>query len=147
MYVLMRWSEGKTATFKMVVRQSPTRAERVVREVLGSFCGVLLTDGYKGRFAQSMQEIVHAKSWATLIPPSRSISLPHDCGNSTSPILRCAPISIAAVNKRDRWELYCFEGRVLGDREGPQESGILTRFASFQGRISWLHLSETNQSS
>jgi len=59
----------------------------------------------------------------------------------------CASISIAAVNKRDRWELYCFEGNVVGDREGPQKSGILTRFASFQERESCLHLSETNQSS
>jgi transposase len=37
-----------------------------VREVLGSFCGVLVTDGYKvyDRFARSMQEIVHAQCWA-----------------------------------------------------------------------------------
>jgi transposase len=45
---------------------APTRAERVVREVLGSFCGVLVTDGYKvyDRFARSMQDIVHAQCWA-----------------------------------------------------------------------------------
>jgi transposase len=44
---------------------APTRAERVVREVLGSFCGVLLTDGYKvyDRFARSMADIVHAQCW------------------------------------------------------------------------------------
>lgn len=43
-----------------------TRAERVVREVLGSFCGVLVTDGYKvyDRFARRMQDIVHAQCWA-----------------------------------------------------------------------------------
>jgi len=45
---------------------APTRAERVVREVLGSFCGVLVTDGYKvyDRFTHSMQDIVHAQCWA-----------------------------------------------------------------------------------
>ena len=45
---------------------APTRAERVVREVLGSFCGVLVTDGYKvyDRFARSGEEIVHAQCWA-----------------------------------------------------------------------------------
>jgi transposase len=45
---------------------APTRAERVVREVLGSFCGVLVTDGYKvyDRFARSIQAIVHAQCWA-----------------------------------------------------------------------------------
>jgi hypothetical protein len=44
---------------------APTRAERVVREVLDSFCGVLVTDGYKvyDRFARSMQDIVHAQCW------------------------------------------------------------------------------------
>jgi hypothetical protein len=44
---------------------APTRAERVVREVLGSFCGVLVTDGYKvyDRFARGMQDIVHAQCW------------------------------------------------------------------------------------
>jgi transposase len=43
-----------------------TRAERMVREVLGNFCGVLVTDGYKvyDRFARSMQEVVHAQCWA-----------------------------------------------------------------------------------
>jgi transposase len=45
---------------------APTRAERVVREVLGDFCGTLLTDGYKvyDRFARSMADIVHAQCWA-----------------------------------------------------------------------------------
>jgi transposase len=43
-----------------------TRAERVVREVLGNFCGTLLTDGYKvyDRFARSMADLVHAQCWA-----------------------------------------------------------------------------------
>lgn len=43
-----------------------SRAERVVREALGSFCGVLVTDGYKvyDRFVRSMQDIVHAQGWA-----------------------------------------------------------------------------------
>jgi transposase len=45
---------------------APTRAERVVREVLGSFCGVLVTDGYTvyDRFVRSEQDIVHAQCWA-----------------------------------------------------------------------------------
>lgn len=45
---------------------APTRAEQVVRDALGSFCGTLLTDGYKvyDRFAHSMQEVVHAQCWA-----------------------------------------------------------------------------------
>ena len=44
---------------------APTRAERVVREVRSSFCGVLLTDGYKvyDCFTRSMQDIVHAQCW------------------------------------------------------------------------------------
>src|SRR6185503_11199552 len=43
-----------------------TRAERVVREVLGSFCGVLVTDGYKvyDRFVRNGEAIVHAQCWA-----------------------------------------------------------------------------------
>ncbi|MGE4089559.1 MAG: IS66 family transposase [Candidatus Binatia bacterium] len=43
-----------------------TRAERVVHEVLGAFCGVLVTDGYKvyDRFVRSGQAIVHAQCWA-----------------------------------------------------------------------------------
>jgi transposase len=45
---------------------APTRAERVVREVLGSFCGVLVTDGYKvyDRFVRSEDAVVHAQCWA-----------------------------------------------------------------------------------
>jgi transposase len=43
-----------------------TRAEHVVREVLGAFCGVLVTDGYKvyDCFVRSGEEIVHAQCWA-----------------------------------------------------------------------------------
>ena len=45
---------------------APSRAERVVQEVLGSFCGVLLTDEYKvyDRFARSMAAIIHVQCWA-----------------------------------------------------------------------------------
>jgi hypothetical protein len=45
---------------------APTRAERVVRDVLESFCGTLLTDGYTvyDRFARSMEGIIHAQCWA-----------------------------------------------------------------------------------
>ena len=45
---------------------APTWAERVVRETLGSFCGVLVTDGYKvyDRFVRSEEAIVHAQCWA-----------------------------------------------------------------------------------
>jgi transposase len=45
---------------------APTRAERMVREVLGSFCGVLVTDGYKvyDRFVRSGAAILHAQCWA-----------------------------------------------------------------------------------
>jgi transposase len=43
-----------------------SRAERVVHEVLGSFCGVLVTDGYKvyDRFVRSRPDLVHAQCWA-----------------------------------------------------------------------------------
>lgn len=43
-----------------------SRAERVVREALGSFCGVLVTDGYKvcDRFVQSVRAVVHAQCWS-----------------------------------------------------------------------------------
>ena len=45
---------------------APTRAECVVREVLGSLCGVLVTDGYKvyDRFVRSGEAIVRAQCWA-----------------------------------------------------------------------------------
>jgi transposase len=43
-----------------------SRAGAVVREALGSFCGVLLTDGYTvyERFAQTVNRLVHAQCWA-----------------------------------------------------------------------------------
>src|SRR2546422_413843 len=43
-----------------------SRAGAVVREALGSFCGVLLTDGYivYERFAQTVNRFVHAQCWS-----------------------------------------------------------------------------------
>jgi transposase len=43
-----------------------SRAGAVVREALGQFCGVLLTDGYQvyERFAQTVNRLVHAQCWA-----------------------------------------------------------------------------------
>jgi transposase len=43
-----------------------SRAGAVVREALGSFCGVLLTDGYVvyDRFAQRVNRLVHAQCWS-----------------------------------------------------------------------------------
>jgi len=43
-----------------------SRAQSVVREALGQFCGVLLTDGYLvyDRFAQTVNRLVHAQCWS-----------------------------------------------------------------------------------
>src|SRR6266581_3860364 len=43
-----------------------SRAGSVVREALGSFCGVLVTDGYRvyERFAQTVNGVVHAQCWS-----------------------------------------------------------------------------------
>jgi transposase len=43
-----------------------SRAGSVVREALGSFCGVLLIDGYRvyERFAQTVNRPVHAQGWS-----------------------------------------------------------------------------------
>jgi transposase len=43
-----------------------SRAQAVVREALGSFCGVLLTDGYTvyERYAQQVNGLVHAQCWS-----------------------------------------------------------------------------------
>jgi transposase len=43
-----------------------SRAQAVVREALGKFCGVLLTDGYLvyERFAQTVNRLVHAQCWS-----------------------------------------------------------------------------------
>jgi len=45
---------------------SASRAQAVVREALGTFCGVLLTDGYSvyERFTQKVAVICHAQCWA-----------------------------------------------------------------------------------
>jgi transposase len=45
---------------------SASRAQAVVREALGTFCGVLLTDGYTvyKRFAQQTTAILHALCWS-----------------------------------------------------------------------------------
>lgn len=45
---------------------SPTRAFSVVREILGSFCGVLIADGYGAydRYAQEEKDVVLAQCWA-----------------------------------------------------------------------------------
>lgn len=43
-----------------------SRAGAVVREALGQFCGVLVTDGYQvyERYAQTVNHLVHAQCWA-----------------------------------------------------------------------------------
>jgi transposase len=43
-----------------------SRAQSVVREALGKFCGILLTDGYivYDRFAQTVNRLVHAQCWS-----------------------------------------------------------------------------------
>jgi hypothetical protein len=43
-----------------------SRAQSVVREALGKFCGVLLTDGYivYDRFVQTVNRLVHAQCWS-----------------------------------------------------------------------------------
>jgi transposase len=43
-----------------------SRAQAVVREALGKFCGVLLTDGYivYERFAQRVHRFIHAQCWS-----------------------------------------------------------------------------------
>jgi transposase len=43
-----------------------SRAQSVVREALGKFCGVLLTDGYivYDRFAQTVNRLIHAQCWS-----------------------------------------------------------------------------------
>jgi transposase len=43
-----------------------SRAQAVVREALGTFCGVLVTDGYivYERFVQTVNRLVHAQCWS-----------------------------------------------------------------------------------
>lgn len=45
---------------------SPTREASVVREVLGEYCGVLLSDGYKAyeSHAAQINQLVHAQCWS-----------------------------------------------------------------------------------
>jgi transposase len=45
---------------------SPTREASVVREVLGEYCGVLLSDGYRAyeSYASGINDLVHAQCWA-----------------------------------------------------------------------------------
>jgi transposase len=45
---------------------SPTRAHATVQEILGSYCGTLLTDGYEAydRFATRSKNVVLAQCWA-----------------------------------------------------------------------------------
>jgi len=45
---------------------SPTREAAVVREVLGEYCGVLLSDGYKAyeSYAAATNGVVHAQCWS-----------------------------------------------------------------------------------
>jgi hypothetical protein len=47
-------------------RKSPFPSRPLVREALGRFCGVLLTDGYivYERFAQRVNGLVHAQCWS-----------------------------------------------------------------------------------
>lgn len=44
---------------------SPTRGAAVVRETLGQYCGVLVTDGYKvyEHYAAGMKDVTHAQCW------------------------------------------------------------------------------------
>ena len=50
---------------KLAFPFAASRAARVVREALGEFCGVLLTDGCSvyERFAATVNGIVHAQCW------------------------------------------------------------------------------------
>jgi transposase len=45
---------------------SPSRAGKMVREVLGEYCGVLLSDGYKAyeNYAAEINGLVHAQCWS-----------------------------------------------------------------------------------
>ena len=45
---------------------SPTRSAAVLREVLGEYCGVLLSDGYKAyeSYAAEIGRLVHAQCWS-----------------------------------------------------------------------------------
>jgi len=45
---------------------SPSRAGAMVREVLGEYCGVLISDGYQAyeRYAEQGHKVVHAQCWS-----------------------------------------------------------------------------------
>jgi len=45
---------------------SPSRAGAMVREVLGEYCGVLISDGYQAyeRYAEQAHKVVHAQCWS-----------------------------------------------------------------------------------
>ncbi len=45
---------------------SPSRASGMVREVLGEYCGVLLSDGYPAyeKYAAGINDLVHAQCWS-----------------------------------------------------------------------------------
>ena len=45
---------------------SPSRAHQMVREVLGEYCGVLLSDGYQAyeKYAAEVNGLVHAQCWS-----------------------------------------------------------------------------------
>jgi transposase len=45
---------------------SPTRSAEVVREVLGEYCGVLLSDGYRAyeSYAAAIERLIHALCWS-----------------------------------------------------------------------------------
>ncbi len=45
---------------------SPSRAGAMVREVLGEYCGVLISDGYQAyeRYAEQSNKVVHAQYWS-----------------------------------------------------------------------------------
>ena len=51
---------------EIVFPYAASRAQAVVREALGSFCGVLLTDGYTvyERYARTINGLVHAQCWS-----------------------------------------------------------------------------------
>jgi transposase len=67
---------------------SASRAQAVVREALGNFCGVLLTDGYTvyERFAQKTTAILHAQG---RVGGDVAVSTPHRSGRAqfTHPVL------------------------------------------------------------
>jgi len=45
---------------------SPSRAGAMVREVLGEYCGVLISDGYQAyeRYAEQAHKVIHAQCWS-----------------------------------------------------------------------------------